>query len=65
MSAGASEGADHAQHTWQAWGDDVDCWQWYDAYSGMSGSFPSIRDVPYWIALEDGTIVGIEEQYLP
>lgn len=39
--------------------------EWYDAYSGMSGSFPAIRDVPYWIEIENGTVVRIEEQYLP
>lgn len=39
--------------------------EWYDAYSGMSGSFPGIRDVPYWIEIENGTVVRIEEQYLP
>lgn len=46
-------------------GYDMAFGQWYDAYSGMSGSFPAIRDVPYWITLEEGTIVNIEEQYLP
>ena len=38
---------------------------WFDAYSGMSGTFPAIRDVPYWITIENGTITAIEEQYLP
>jgi hypothetical protein len=46
-------------------GYDMPFGQWYDAFSGMSGSFPSIRDVPYWITIENGTIVMIEEQYLP
>jgi hypothetical protein len=46
-------------------GYDMPFAQWYDAFSGMSGSFPAIRDVPYWITVENGIIVGIEEQYLP
>jgi hypothetical protein len=46
-------------------GYDMPFGQWYDAFSGMSGSFPAIRDVPYWITIENGTIVMIEEQYLP
>jgi hypothetical protein len=46
-------------------GYDMPFGQWYDAYSGMSGSFPAIREVPYWITVQNGTITKIEEQYLP
>lgn len=46
-------------------GYDVPFGEWFDAYSGMSGYFPAIRSVPYWITVEDGTITLIEEQYLP
>jgi hypothetical protein len=46
-------------------GYDMAFAQWFDAYSGMSGTFPAIRDVPYWITIENGTIAAIEEQYLP
>jgi hypothetical protein len=46
-------------------GYDMAFGEWFDAYSGMSGAFPAIRDVPYWITIENGTIIAIEEQYLP
>ncbi|MDY0086933.1 MAG: hypothetical protein RBS78_00035 [Coriobacteriia bacterium] len=39
--------------------------EWFDAYSGMSGTFPTISKVPYWITIRTGTITAIEEQYLP
>lgn len=39
--------------------------EWFDAFSGMSGHFPAIRTVPYWITVKGGIITGIEEQYLP
>jgi len=38
--------------------------EWYDVLIGMSGS-SFVKDMPYWITIEDGTIVAIEEQYLP
>lgn len=44
---------------------DIAFGQWFDAYSGMSGYFPSIRTVPYWITVKGGVITGIEEQFLP
>lgn len=39
--------------------------KWFDAFSGMSGYFPAIKTVPYWITIKNGTVIKIEEQYLP
>lgn len=46
-------------------GYEVDLDQWVDMFLGnlMNGQF--VRDLPYWITLENGKIVAIEEQYLP
>jgi hypothetical protein len=38
---------------------------WFDAFSGMSGYFPAIKQVRYWITIKNGTVIRIEEQYLP
>ncbi len=39
--------------------------QWQDRFIGMSPGMEVVRHVPYWITLEDGVVVAIEEQYLP
>ena len=39
--------------------------QWQDRFIGMSPGLEVVRHVPYWITLEDGVVVAIEEQYLP
>lgn len=46
-------------------GYDMPFAEWYDAYSGMSGSFPGIRNVPYWVTVSEGIVVKLEEQFLP
>ena len=45
-------------------GYDMPFGQWYDILTGGSGS-DFVRNAPYWITIEDGTIVAIEEQFLP
>jgi len=38
--------------------------EWYDVLIGMSSS-NFVKDMPYWITIENGTIVAVEEQFLP
>jgi len=38
--------------------------EWYDVLIGMSAT-NFVKDAPYWITVKDGTIVAIEEQFLP
>ncbi len=44
---------------------EIDFEMWFDWFIGMSGGTDIIRDVPYWITLDGGKVVKIEEQYLP
>lgn len=46
-------------------GYEVALGEWYDMVAGMSPGMEVVRDVPYWITVEGGRIVEIEEQYLP
>jgi len=39
--------------------------QWQDFFIGMTGDMEVVRVVPYWIEIEDGVVVSVEEQYLP
>lgn len=39
--------------------------QWQDFFTGMSPGMEVVRDVPYWIIIENGEVTSIEEQYLP
>ncbi len=39
--------------------------QWQDFFIGMSPGMEVVRDVPYWITLQNGEVTAIEEQYLP
>lgn len=45
-------------------GYDMAFGQWFDVLVGMSAS-DFVKDRPYWITIEGGKIVAIEEQYLP
>ena len=36
-----------------------------DEWRNNFSAIPSARAVPYWITLEEGVVVAIEEQYLP
>lgn len=38
--------------------------EWYDVLIGMSAT-NYVKDAPYWITVKDGTIIAIEEQFLP
>lgn len=46
-------------------GYEIDFTQWAQMYRGtlMNGQF--VKDLPYWITIENGKIVALEEQYLP
>lgn len=39
--------------------------RWYEQFSDTSDDAPPIRGLPYWITIDDGTVVQIEEQYTP
>lgn len=38
--------------------------EWYDVLVGMSAT-NFVKDGPYWITVKDGTIIAIEEQFVP
>lgn len=44
---------------------EIDFEMWFDWFIGMSGGTDIIKDVPYWITLDGGKVIKIEEQYLP
>lgn len=39
--------------------------QWQDFFVGMSPGMEVVRDVPYWVTIDDGVVIEIAEQYLP
>lgn len=38
--------------------------QWFDVLTGMSAD-DFVKDMPYWITIKNGVVVGISEQFLP
>lgn len=46
-------------------GYDVGFGVWQDMFAGTTADAGIVRVVPYWITVEGGVIMAIEEQYLP
>ncbi len=39
--------------------------KWFRWFNGLSGGTEQVKFVPYWITLEDGKVVKVEQQFLP
>lgn len=56
LTASAGHGVD---------GEAVSLGEWHDFYAGITPGMEGVQHVPYWIAIVDGVVTAIEEQYLP
>lgn len=46
-------------------GYDTTADSWYDMLTGATPGLSAVRDAPYWVTVEAGRIVEVEEQFLP